>query len=326
MIKFLKHIAFGFGIFVLINLAIAFKYEYPAYQAVKNKTHKNYLKWNSIHTNKNAYDLIVLGSSRSYTGFNPKILDRELNLKSFNMGTSAQDIAESYYSLVEILEYQNPEYIVLETYLDLSDNNHDFYQIFSNASFFNSSKNKFNLITKGYGSSGISNYLVPLMKFKNYIKQDVRALFSGKKPKPPQKTWYKGFYKDTVVVTDIEIKAYKPISNFNNNPFNEERFNLYFNKIYQLTKAKGMTLITIRTPYPPTRLKLNANRDEEQFYKNYYKNFEDVYYHDLNNYKIEKFQYSDYDFSDHHHVNYKGAKKISLQLVDIIKTLNNTNN
>ena len=84
MKKFLKHIAYGLFFFVLINLLIVLKYEYPAYQAIKNKTHKNYLKWNSIHTNKNTYDLIILGSSRCYTGFNPKVIDSGLNIESFN--------------------------------------------------------------------------------------------------------------------------------------------------------------------------------------------------------------------------------------------------
>ena len=177
MKKFLKHITYGLLFFVLINLLILLIYEYPAYKAIKNKTHKNYLKWNSIHTNKNTYELIVLGSSRCYTGFNPKIIDTELDIQSFNMGTSAQDIAESYYALREILDYQKPKYIVLGTFLNLSDNNHDYYQIFSNASFFNSTQNKFDLITKGYGSKGIANYLVPLMKFNNYIKQDLISVF-----------------------------------------------------------------------------------------------------------------------------------------------------
>ncbi|WP_282042560.1 hypothetical protein [Winogradskyella flava] len=317
---FLKHIAYGLITFVLINLLIAFIYEYPAYKAIKNKTHKNYLKWNSIHSNKNAYDLIVLGSSRSYTGFNPNIIDEGLNLESFNMGTSAQDIAESYYTLVEILDYQNPKYVVLETYLDLSDDSHDYYQIFSNASFFNSKKNKYSLIAEGYGTKGIGNYLIPLMKFNQYIKKEITSLFSENNKKPPKKNWYKGFYRDTVVVTKEQIKAFGPISNYNNKSFNRERFDTYFNKIYELTKSKGIKLFTLRTPYPPTRIKINDNKDEENFYKDYFQDYNDVGYFDLNNYKINKFTYSDTDFSDYHHANYTGASIMSQQLVDIIST------
>ncbi|MCT4629155.1 hypothetical protein [Winogradskyella sp.] len=324
MKKFLKHIAYGFFFFVLINLLIVLKYEYPAYKAIKEKTHKNYLKWNNIYENKNTYDLIILGSSRSYTGFNPKVIDSVLKLKSFNMGTSAQDIAESYHSLVEILNHQNPKYIVLETYLDLSDDRHDYYQIFSNASFFKSSSNKFELISNGYGSNGIANYFIPLMKFNNYIKQDIITLFSKAAQKAPETDWYKGYLKDTVIITKKKIAALSPVPNFDNTPFNKERFNTYFNKIKELTKSKGIKLIVLRTPYPPTRLKLDDNADEENFYKSYFKNITDVKFYDLNHYKAEIFKYSDEDFSDHHHANLTGAKKISLQLSDIIKT-NQTN-
>ncbi|GAB4163066.1 MAG: hypothetical protein Tsb0033_22860 [Winogradskyella sp.] len=299
------------------------KYEYPAYEAIKNKTHKNYLKWNSIHTNKNTYDLIILGSSRCYTGFNPKVIDSGLSIESFNMGTSAQDIAESYYSLVEILEYQKPKYVVLGTFLNLSDDTHDYYQIFSNASFFKSSKNKFDLVTDGYGSEGIANYLIPLMKFNNYIKQDLMSVFSNKPEKTPETDWYKGFLKETAIISQAQIEALKPIPNFSNTAFNKERFKTFLNKIYDLTKEKGIKLIVLRTPYPPSRLKLSDNTDEESFYKTYLNNYKDVDYYDLNNYKAEVFKYEDSDFSDYHHANIEGAYKMSQQLVDIIKTNSN---
>lgn len=319
MKKFLKNIAYSLFFFALINALIAFKYEYSAYKAIKNKTHKNYLKWNNIHNKKSTYDLIILGSSRSYTGFNPKIIDSGLNLNSFNMGTSAQDIAESYYSLVEILEYQNPKYIILETFLDLSDDSHDYYQIFSNASFFKSQNNKFDLVVDGYGSKGVLNYLIPLMKFNNYMKQDLISLFSNKLNKTPDKNWYKGFLKDTNVISQKQIKALKPISNFDNTSFNKERFDTYFNKIYNLTKSKDIKLIVLRTPYPPSRLELSSKADEQAFYKHYFNNCKDVSYYDLNNYKKDVFKFKDKDFSDYHHANFKGANKMSKQLIDVIK-------
>lgn len=323
MKKFLKHIAYGFFFFALINILILIKYEYPAYKAIKNKTHKNYLKWNSIHTNKNTYDLIILGSSRCYTGFNPKVIDKELNIESFNMGTSAQDIAESYYSLVEILDYQNPKYIVLESFLDLSNDRHDFYQIFSNASFFNSTKNKFNLIVDGYGSKGITNYLIPLIKFNSYIKKDISSLFSNKPKKAPEINWYKGFLNDSTVITEKQIKSLRPMPNIKSSSFNEDRFATYFNKIYDLTKTKGIKLIVIRTPYPPSRLIIDDNKDEEHFFNSYLKNYQDVSYYDLNTHKPEVF--TDQDFSDYHHANIDGAYKMSKQLVDIIKTIQKNN-
>lgn len=320
MKKFLKHISYGLLIFVLINLLIVLKYELPAYKAIKNKTHKNYLKWNSIHNNTNKYDLIILGSSRAYTSLNPKVIDSGLNLKSFNMGTSSQDITESFYTLKEVLNHQNPKYIVLETFLGSCDDFVNYYQVYSNASFFKSSKHKYELVVNGYGSKGIVNYLIPLMKFNNYMKQDIISLFSKSNTKAPKKNWYKGFHYDTTVVSKRDINSFKPIPNFKNKNFNKDRFKSYFDKIYELTKAHGIQLIVLRTPYPPSRLLLDSNTDENSYYQKFFSNYKDVGYYDLNIYKSDIFNFKDEDFSDFHHANGKGAEKISKQLVDIIRT------
>lgn len=320
MKKFLKHISLGLLLFVIINILIVIKYELPAYEAIKNKTHKNYLKWNSIHNNLNTYDLIILGSSRAYTSLNPKVIDSGLNLKSFNMGTSSQDITESYYTLKEILDYQKPKYIVLETYLGSCDDFVNYYQVYSNASFFKSSKHKYDLVVDGYGSKGIVNYLIPLMKFNNYMKQDITSLFSKKKIKAPKKNWYKGFHFDTTVVTKGDIKNFEPIPSFKNKNFDKDRFKFYFEKIHRLAKENRIKLIVLRTPYPPSRLMLGSNNDENGFYEKYFSEFKDVGYYDLNNYKPDMFIYEDEEFSDFHHANGKGATKVSQQLVDIIKT------
>ena len=125
------------GVFILLNLIVDYIYSIPSREAIEKGIHKNYLKWNDIHKNKNQYDVIILGSSRAYTTYNPNVLDSILNTTSYNMGTSAQDIAESYYMLREILEYQSPKYVVLDLFFPSSDTSHEYYQILSNASFFN---------------------------------------------------------------------------------------------------------------------------------------------------------------------------------------------
>ncbi|WP_179319868.1 hypothetical protein [Winogradskyella helgolandensis] len=316
MKKFLKQIVYGLFFFVLINLIILVIYEYPAYKAIKNKTHKNYLKWNDIHTNKNKYDLIILGSSRMYSAFNPEIIDKHSNLNSYNMGTSAQDIAESYYSLKEILDYQSPKYVVLELYFETSDDIHDFYQIFSNASFFNSTKNKYDLVTDGYGEKGIVNYVLPLLKFNNYIKQDFISLVSNKKEKRTSEKWIKGYFYDTTTVTIQQIKSFKPIGNKETTTFNEERFEKYFSKFEKLAKANNIKIIYIRTPYPPTRIAITSKTDERDYYKKF-SDIKKIRYYDLNTYL--NWKYLDTDFSNYHHANYKGAEKASKQLIETIK-------
>lgn len=305
-------------IFILLNIVLNYVYELPAKEAIKNKIHKNDLKWADIHEHENSYDLIIIGASRAYTSFNPTILDSALTLNSYNMGTSAQDIAESYYTLKEILDYQKPKFVVLDLFFKSSDNEHDFYQIFSNASFFKSNKTKFGLINDGYGIEGVVNYCIPIVKFKNYIKNDFNKLLSRGNETKYEDHWIKGFSYDTVTVTKKEVSKFSPISNFENTSFEKERFIEFFDKIKQLTQEHNIKLICVRTPYPPSRLALSEVDDEGDYFKGFMKKNEMPYY-DLSNFKSDKYEYIDSDFSDYHHPNYRGAEKASKQLCEIIQ-------
>lgn len=308
-----------FGVFVLLNAALEYVYSLKTKNAIEQGIHKNQLKWSDMHQNKNDYDIIILGSSRAYTSYNPNILDSILEMKSYNMGTSAQDIAESYYMLEEILEYQNPKYVVLDLFFPSADESHEYYQILSNASFFKDAKIKFDLIAKGYGSSGPINYLVPVIKLKNYIKQDLSSLIGSHQNTKIENHWIKGFLYDTITMTKQQVRNLTPISNFQNTTFSKDRFDDYMGKIIKLLNEHHIHLITVRSPYPPSRLALSSNMDEHDFFESYTSKL-DIPFFDYNTNK-EKINetYLDTDFSDYHHPNYRGAKKASITLAKFIE-------
>ena len=322
MKKFLKQGALGLLVFIVVNAAVAAFYEYPTYQSIQNKTNRNYLKWNAVHQNENIYDLIIIGTSRAYASYNPLIIDSLLNIQSYNMATSAQDIAETYYSLQEIFEYQKPKYVVIDLFFPASDNSHEYFQTLSNSSFYNSTERRFQLLTEGYGASGILNYSIPLIKFKNYIKQDIGGLFTENKTFRKEDNWKKGYLYDTLTVNKKQISSFEPVSNFENTDFDKERFNNYFNKIKTLVEANNAKLICVRAPYPPSRLALSNIDDEGNYFKEYMTKMKIPFY-DFNNFESDKYQYIDNDFADYHHPNYRGGKKASYQLVDAIKQLTN---
>lgn len=315
----LRCLAF-FGVFIAINIALEVWYAIPVKNAIKNKTHRNYLKWNDIHQNKGAYDILILGSSRAYTAYDPKIIDSITGLKSYNMGTASQDIIETYYMLEELLEHQKPSLVVYDFFLPVADNVHYYYQIFSNASFFKSDKRKFNLIVNGYKSDGVINYLLPVIKFKDYIKNDFLGL--GETPNKEQ-NWDRGFHNTYITASKEDIKAFKPVSNLNNTNFDFETFNLYFNKINNLLNQNGIKFMVIRSPYPPSRLALDSNTDEHDIIAQAC-NKREIPLIDFNTQFIGLF--NDEDFMDHHHVNFNGAPKVSAILGNYIKRrLNNLN-
>ncbi len=324
MKKFLKQFIYGLLAFSILNVLIAVIYEYPTHQSVKNKTNRNYLKWEAIHQDENTFDLIIIGTSRTYASFNPVIIDSVLHTNAYNMATSAQDIAETYYSLEEIFEYQKPKYVVVDLFFETADESYDYYQTFSNSSFYNSSKRKFELIYDGYGTTGLLNYSIPIVKFKNYIKQDLIGIFSNNESLRKEDIWIKGYLYDTLTVSKAEISNFGAISNYQNSTFDKDRFTHYFDKIDVLVKANDAKLICVRTPYPPTRLKLTETDDEGNFFKNYTTKA-NVPYYDLNTFANDTYKYKDQDFADYHHPNYKGARKASLQLIEALKEANQNN-
>lgn len=318
MKKFLIQVALGLLVFITINAAIGIFYQNEVSKSIQNKTHRKYLRWNDIHENKNAYDLIIIGTSRGYDSFNPMILDSLLNIKSYNMSTAAQDIAESYYSLIEIFEYQKPKYIIFDLYHEASDANFDYYQTLSNASFFNSTERRLKLISEGFGPSGMANYSIPLLRYKNHIKQDILNLFKEAPIVAEKDQLIKGYLHNTVTVTKKEISNFKAVPELQNTSFDTIRFTKYFNKIKHLSETNNAKLICVRAPYPPTRLKLSKIDSENNYFSTYTRK-ENITYFDLNNYLSNKYKYLDQDFSDYHHPNFRSAKKATMQLVEAIK-------
>jgi hypothetical protein len=70
----------------------------------------------------NSLDVLFMGNSHNYKSFQPQIIDQILPIHSYTIGIGYEDIFVSYYELKEVLRYQHPKVVVLETYaLDLND-------------------------------------------------------------------------------------------------------------------------------------------------------------------------------------------------------------
>ena len=62
-------------------------------------------------------DVLVLGSSHAYYGFQPGVLWNEYGISSHVMGSNKQSVATSCFLLKEALKYQRPKVVLFETYL-----------------------------------------------------------------------------------------------------------------------------------------------------------------------------------------------------------------
>lgn len=312
MKAYLKNIFFFLLILLCINHVIVWFYEAPKREAIKNNTYAEKLKWDAIHDVNEKYDVIILGSSRVYNAYNPKVLDSILHLNSLNMGTGSQNIIESYYLLKEIFEHQQPKFLVFDLFSRAVEyGSPDYSHVLSNADFL-STKNKLDLIVNGFGGDGIMNFAFPLLKYKVYFKNNLKKKSSNHS----EEKWYKGYSEVTKVLDSSDVKKLVATVKFNHRDKAIQKLNFYLTKIKYLCEKNNVKLICTRTPYPPMRLEKDILGDQELsiFFDSITTNLQIPFY-DLN-YLSNK--YSNYDFFDFHHMNKKGATKASKMLSDII--------
>lgn len=63
---------------------------------------------------KGSIDVLAIGNSDLFSGFNPLQLWHEKGITSYAAGASMQNMSSTYYMLEEILKYQKPKVLILE--------------------------------------------------------------------------------------------------------------------------------------------------------------------------------------------------------------------
>jgi hypothetical protein len=100
------------AVFLALVLAVTSRLGY----IFSDKTSQEYIAtFNDLE--KNSVDVLFLGSSHIYRTISPMELWHRQGIASFNLGTSEQSLAQSYWALQWAFETQAPKLVVLETYM-----------------------------------------------------------------------------------------------------------------------------------------------------------------------------------------------------------------
>ena len=71
---------------------------------------------------RDSLDVLFMGNSHNYVAVQPQIIDEIVPVRSYVIGGGAENVVLSYFELKEVLRYQHPQMVVLETFtLDLND-------------------------------------------------------------------------------------------------------------------------------------------------------------------------------------------------------------
>jgi len=106
---------FKFFLFTGILISIIQVISYIPKQR-SNRKNGNYWPFFYEGLPENSMDIVFMGSSHSKTTFIPEIIDDILGIESIHVNTSGESIYQTIYEYQEVLLYQNPKVVIIETF------------------------------------------------------------------------------------------------------------------------------------------------------------------------------------------------------------------
>lgn len=97
--------------FLAVVLAIFIVLELVVYQ--KPSVHYG---WDYIYNEDEDVDILIMGSSHVQHGIDAIYLNENLDKSTVLLTSKSQSIIQSYYNLVEVLKYKDPQLVVIESY------------------------------------------------------------------------------------------------------------------------------------------------------------------------------------------------------------------
>lgn len=242
------------------------------------------------NTKINEFDILVLGSSHAYRGFDPRIFE-ENNIKLFNLGTTSQTPEQSLELLRQYSERINPKLLIVEVYpkLMMSNGTESMIDLTLNDPSRYSLKRVLNQKSISFFNSWVySNYLsFDEINYKsniNYIKNG----FVESKNEFTRKKFYE---RIEWVPLKSQLKA--------------------LNKIIAFSKNHNIKCVLVFSPLTVdyyNSYSNSTNFDREMNKIGDYYNFN----------KILNLQ-DTIHFTDYHHLNQKGVREFNQTFIELIK-------
>ncbi len=258
------------------------------------------------HQEPDTVDVLVLGSSNSYSNINPAILWEEKGIASYLLCGSGQPIWNSYYYLEEAYKTQKPKVVVLDIFsMPICQNGYDeLSNVPGNTLSLKWSETKLNAVMDSVPEKQRLQLILGLPVFHNRWTE---ILTSGFRVDMRNGAMKKGFYPLFFLGgqgAEQYPNAYEepPAKNVE-----------YLDRIVELTKKKGSKLLLIKTPYCLGEYQNGVFNWVEEYcikqgipYINYNKMTAEIDFH------------YETDMCDIVHLNNLGVKKITRHLAGVL--------
>lgn len=200
---------------------------------------------------ENSLDVVFLGSSHAYCGFNTGVLWREYGLASYVLAGSQQPMWNSYHCLAEALKTQKPRLVILEGYMLYIDTPYrDDSMVIRNTFGLKLSKNRLEAIK---ASAPRENWPGFFLAYTQYHTR-YRDLSMADLLPYQGVDWYEN-WKGTTLKDNVEpFPEHVPIATDIRSPL-QERTEEYYRKIMELCQKENIPLLVVVAPYVTTEEK-----------------------------------------------------------------------
>ncbi len=300
-------------LFSLIIFGLAYTVDSVISKGLQKTDLRVYQAWNDIYASNIKSNAIILGSSRAWCQYSPKILDSIMGLDFYNLGIDGHTID---YQLLRYNTYRRycpkPKYIIHNvefSTLSITNSGYEREQFFPYV--FDDSL--INEVSKVKNITFIDKH-IPLIRYFGY-----RSLFElGVKSYFGKKHFFdgglvKGYRGNKYNWNGSELNKIKTIK-FERDSIAIKLFDNYLEK----TKSEGIKIILVFAPIYIEGAKKIV--DYNGMYS-LYKNLADKYNFLLLDYTNDSISYDKSNFYNATHMNQKGAEIFSKKLANDIKAM-----
>lgn len=283
----------------------------------------NKSRWEEFYSlPENSVDMVFLGSSHSYCTFDPLIVDKGLGTSSYQLGMPLQHLDSTYYTLKEVLNYQQPKDVVLEVYWDMLDDDFEvtqagyLFQVLQNKELEEEYiKEVFPLSEKVKYNVNIFRYQADYYAYRNTkLKERLEnryGVFTPAKAKQEgvEKYRSRGYTYCNYNMLPDEFDKTNQFKNLDGKEWEASSAQIkYLNNIIKLCNEKGIRLTFVTAPVANISLDYIKNYDIIHNFVQKIADDNDIKYLDYNIVNKDKSLFATENFRDDAHLNHSGVE------------------
>ncbi len=288
------------------------------------------IRWDTFYEKAQSenIDILMIGSSQSFRGIDPRIFEDQLDMTSFNLSNSAQVISQTYYALEEALRHTEPEIVILETYFinqsKLIDDR--WYFAYEEVSAMKSGLPKIRYVFDLFTPTTYLDALFPaLREHANWSDEKTledNEIYLKTRVSIEKDYMAEGYVDDSSALSGDNLIAYSELA------YHEQDFNMtpeafsYMKKIAALLSEKDIDLLLVKTAMPRVHTEKTNESDRHAMLQQTADELE-LTFIDFNE-LYDELGFNNLCFRDefnltNHHLNTKGAQITTQYLVDYLK-------